>query len=110
MLTVRRLKVCLLLLLQVVVLPARPVQVARDGGGGVVGGHDDVPQLGRLVLSLDLADVAHHDVDEGVLDEGEKHEDGAGRHEDVNRLYVGRREKRRERKVSKSVYSLFLVA
>ena len=31
-------------------------------------------------------DVAHHDVDEGVLDEAEEHEEGAGGHEHVYRL------------------------
>jgi hypothetical protein len=31
-------------------------------------------------------DVAHHDIDEGVLDEAEEHEDGAGGHEHVYSL------------------------
>ena len=31
-------------------------------------------------------DVAHHDVDKGVLDEAEEHEEGAGGHEHVYRL------------------------
>ena len=30
--------------------------------------------------------IAHHDVDKGVLYEGEEDEEGAGRHEHVNRL------------------------
>ena len=33
-----------------------------------------------------VPDVAHHDVDKGVLDEAEEHEEGAGGHEHVYRL------------------------
>jgi len=32
---------------------------------------------------MNLPDVAHHDVDEGVLYEAQEHEEGAGGHEHV---------------------------
>jgi hypothetical protein len=35
---------------------------------------------------MSLPDVAHHDVDEGVLYEAQEHEEGAGGHEHVNGL------------------------
>ena len=35
---------------------------------------------------LSLPDVPHHDVDEGVLDEAEEHEQRARRHKHVYRL------------------------
>ena len=54
---------------------------------GVVGrGDDDISEVLRLVLSLHFADVAHGDIDEGVLDQRQEHEDGARRHEDVDSL------------------------
>jgi len=34
-----------------------------------------------------MPDVAHHDVDEGVLDEAQEHEDGAGGHKHVYSLH-----------------------
>ncbi len=36
-----------------------------------------------------VPDVPHHDIDEGVLDEAEEHEDGARGHEHVNSLHPG---------------------
>jgi hypothetical protein len=36
-----------------------------------------------------VPDVPHHDIDEGVLDETEEHEDGAGGHEHVYSLHPG---------------------
>ena len=51
---------------------------------------DDVPDVGHgggiLVLPLDVTDVPHHHVDDGVLNQAEEHEQGAGRHEHVNGL------------------------
>ncbi len=32
---------------------------------------------------MSLPDVAHHDIDKGVLDEAQEHEEGAGGHEHV---------------------------
>lgn len=52
----------------------------------IVWGRHDVPHMGTLVLSLDLANVPHHDVDESILDEAQEHEEGAGRHEYINSL------------------------
>ncbi len=51
--------------------------------GDGVGGHQDVPQMGGFVFSLHFTDVAHHDIHKSILDEAEKHEYGAGRHENV---------------------------
>ena len=51
-----------------------------------VGGDYDVSQMARLVFSLNLADVAHHDIDKSIFDQGEKHEYCARRHEDVYSL------------------------
>ena len=39
-----------------------------------------------FVFSFDVGDVAHHHVDEGVLDETQEDEDGARGHEDVDGL------------------------
>ena len=54
---------------------------------------DDVAQpaaaLSLLTLPLDVAGVAHDDVDEGVLDEAAEDEHGAGVHEHVDGLDVG---------------------
>ena len=47
-----------------------------------------VGQPGALLL-LDVGNVAHHDVDEGVLHQGEKDEDRAARHEDIDSLERG---------------------
>ena len=35
-----------------------------------------------------IPDIAHHDVDEGVLNQAEEHEEGAGRHEHIYRLTI----------------------
>ena len=54
---------------------------------GVVGrGDNDISEVLCLVLSLYFADIAHCDVDKGVLDQRQEHEDGARRHEDVDSL------------------------
>ena len=54
---------------------------------------DDVLDMGHrcllLVLSFDVADIAHHNVDESVLDEAEEDKEGAGRHEHVDGFDVG---------------------
>ena len=59
---------------------------------------DDVAQpaaaLCLLTLPLDVAGVAHDDVDEGVLDEAAEDEHGAGVHEHVYSLDVGDRGQR----------------
>ena len=47
-----------------------------------------VGQAGVLLL-LDVGNVAHHDVDQGVLHQGEKDEDRAARHEDIDSLERG---------------------
>ena len=51
---------------------------------------DNVPDVrhrrGILVLSLDVADVPHHHVDDGVLYQAEEHKQGAGGHKHVNGL------------------------
>ena len=39
-----------------------------------------------FVLPLDVTDVTHHDIDDGVLNQAEEHEQGTGGHEHVNRL------------------------
>jgi len=39
-----------------------------------------------FVFSFDVRDVAHHNVDEGVLDQAQEDEDGARGHEDVDGL------------------------
>ena len=44
-----------------------------------------VGQAGAFLL-LDVGNVAHHDVDQGVLHQGEKDEDRAARHEDIDSL------------------------
>ncbi len=53
---------------------------------------------------MSLPDVAHHDIDEGVLYEAEEHEEGAGGHEHVYGLDT-RRElgESNERKRSRSI-------
>ena len=58
--------------------------------GNVVRREDDAPEVGGFVLPLHLADVAHHHVDEGVLDQTQKHENGARRHENVDGLQHGK--------------------
>ena len=49
-----------------------------------------VPDVGHrarvLVLPLDVADVAHHHVHDGVLNQAEEDEQGARGHEHVDRL------------------------
>ena len=47
-----------------------------------------VGQAGALLL-LDVGNVAHHDVDQGVLHQGEKDEDRAAGHEDIDSLERG---------------------
>ena len=42
-------------------------------------------QAGALLL-LNVGNVAHHDVDQRVLHQGEKDEDRAARHEDIDSL------------------------
>ena len=68
-----------------------------DADGGlpgqlVVAQLDDVPEGvfegrgGFLVAPLDVADVAHHHVHDGVLDQAEEDEHRAGVHEHVDSL------------------------
>jgi len=45
---------------------------------------------------MSLPDVAHHDVDEGVLYEAEEHEEGAGGHEHVYGLDTAGCEEQRQ--------------
>ena len=47
-----------------------------------------VGQTGAFLL-LDVGNVAHHDVHQGVLHQGEKDEDRAARHEDIDSLEWG---------------------
>ena len=39
-----------------------------------------------FVLPLDVTDVTHHNIDDGVLNQAEEHEQGTGGHEHVNGL------------------------
>ena len=53
---------------------------------------DNVSDVGHgagvLVLPLDVADVPHHHVDKGVLNQTEEHEKRAGGHKHVNGLIM----------------------
>jgi hypothetical protein len=65
----------------------------------IIGAEDNVPRLERETITkkfkvkehnykvVFVPDVPHHDVDEGVLDEAEEHEDGARGHEHVYSLH-----------------------
>ena len=63
-------------------------EVVRQVG---VGRDDDVAKVTRLVLPLDVGDVAHHDVDEGVLDQTQEHENCAATHKYVDGLKIDMR-------------------
>ena len=45
-------------------------------------------RMAMWAVSLSLPDVPHHDVDKSILDEAEKHKEGAGGHKHVNRLEI----------------------
>ena len=52
----------------------------------------NVPDVGHgagvLVLPLNVTDVPHHHVHNGVLDQAEEHEEGARGHEHVDSLEI----------------------
>ena len=64
------------------------LQTASYAQPGGPHAQQEVGQAGALLL-LDVGNVAHHDVDEGVLHQGEKDEDRAARHEDIDSLERG---------------------
>ena len=60
----------------------------QTAGYAQPGGPHAQQQVGQagVLLLLDVGNVAHHDVDQGVLHQGEKDEDRAARHEDIDSL------------------------
>ena len=64
------------------------LQTASYAQPGGPHAQQQVGQAGALLL-LNVGDVAHHDVDQGVLHQGEKDEDRAARHEDIDSLEWG---------------------
>ena len=55
----------------------------------------DVGHIGGvLVFPLNVTDISHHHIDNGVLDQAEEHEEGAGWHEHIDGLDVGDRRER----------------